>query len=60
VILGSEVLFERKLLKGRTVGLVSNPASVNRALTHVTEAAETSGVRLGAIFGPQHGFRSDL
>jgi uncharacterized protein YbbC (DUF1343 family) len=60
VILGSEVLCERELLKGRTVGLVSNPASVNASLVHVTEAAESSGVRVGAIFGPQHGFRSDL
>jgi uncharacterized protein YbbC (DUF1343 family) len=26
----------------------------------VVDRAETSGVRIGALFGPQHGFRSDL
>jgi uncharacterized protein YbbC (DUF1343 family) len=58
--LGTEVLFERELLRGRTIGLVSNPASVNAAFEHVADRAEASGVRVGALFGPQHGFRSDL
>jgi uncharacterized protein YbbC (DUF1343 family) len=58
--LGSDVLFDRQLLKGRTVGLVCNPASVNARFEHVVDRAEASGVRVGAIFGPQHGFRSDL
>ena len=58
--LGSDVLFERELLRGRTVGLVANPASVDQALGHVADAAEAHGVRIGALFGPQHGFRSDL
>ena len=57
---GSDVLFERQLLRGRTVGLVCNPASVDARLEHVSNRAETSGVRLGAIFGPQHGLHSDL
>jgi uncharacterized protein YbbC (DUF1343 family) len=60
VVPGTEVLFERQLLRGRTVGLVCNPASVNRDLVHVVDRAEASGVRAGAIFGPQHGFNSDL
>jgi uncharacterized protein YbbC (DUF1343 family) len=60
VKLGTDVLFERDLLRGRTVGLVANPASVNAALTHVVEAAEAHGVEIGALFGPQHGFRSDV
>ena len=49
-------------LKGR-VGLVSNPASVNGSLRHAADcldAAKSSGVTLAALFGPQHGFRSDL
>jgi len=60
MVLGSDVLFERDLLRGRTVGLVCNPASVNARFTHVLTAAEAAGVRVGAIFGPQHGFRSDV
>jgi uncharacterized protein YbbC (DUF1343 family) len=60
VKLGTDVLFERELLLGRTIGLVSNPASVNAALTHVVDAADAHGVRVGALFGPQHGFRSDV
>lgn len=58
--LGSDVLFDRRLLSGRTVGLVCNPASINADFRHVVERAEAAGTRVGAIFGPQHGFRSDL
>ena len=59
-VLGSDVLVDRDLLKGRTVGVVCNPASVNAALVHVLDRLEAGGVRIGAIFGPQHGFRSDV
>ena len=58
--LGSDILFDRQLLRGRTIGLVCNPASVDARLRHVTERAEAAGLRIGAIFGPQHGFRSDV
>ena len=58
--LGSDVLFDKQLLRGRTIGLVSNPASIDAAFRHVTARAEAAGVRLGALFGPQHGSRSDL
>ncbi len=60
VVLGSDVLVDRQLLAGRTIGLVSNPASIDASFRHVTERAEAGGVRVGALFGPQHGFRSDL
>ncbi|HUL75211.1 MAG TPA: DUF1343 domain-containing protein [Vicinamibacterales bacterium] len=60
VVLGSDVLFDRQLLRGRTIGLVANPASVDASLRHVSERAEFGGVRIGAIFGPQHGFQSDV
>jgi uncharacterized protein YbbC (DUF1343 family) len=60
VLLGSDVLFDRQLLRGRTIGLVSNPASVDARFRHVAERAEGAGVKVGALFGPQHGFRSDL
>jgi uncharacterized protein YbbC (DUF1343 family) len=49
-------------LEGR-VGLVSNPASVNGSLRHAADCiddAKPAGVTLAALFGPQHGFRSDL
>ncbi len=60
VALGSDVLFDKQLLRGRTIGLVSNPASIDAAFRHVTARAEAAGVRLGALFGPQHGFQSDV
>ena len=48
-------------LRGRRVGIVSNPASVDASFTHITDAlAQAPGVTVGAIFGPQHGFRSDV
>ena len=60
VVLGSDILFDRQLLRGRTIGLVANPASIDARLRHVAERADAGGVRIGALFGPQHGFRSDL
>jgi uncharacterized protein YbbC (DUF1343 family) len=60
VQLGSDVLFDKAVLHGRTIGLVSNPASIDGQFRHVAERAESGGVRIGALFGPQHGFRSDL
>jgi uncharacterized protein YbbC (DUF1343 family) len=60
MLLGSDVLFDRQLLKGRTIGIVCNPASVDANLTHVIQRAEAAGVTIGAIFGPQHGLKSDL
>ena len=60
LVLGSDVLFDRRLLAGRTVGLVCNPASIDAHFRHVIDRAEAAGVTVGAIFGPQHGFRSDV
>jgi uncharacterized protein YbbC (DUF1343 family) len=60
VVLGSDVLADQALLRGRTIGVVSNPASVDARFRHVTARLEASGARLGALFGPQHGFHSDL
>jgi uncharacterized protein YbbC (DUF1343 family) len=61
VVLGSERLLEAGTLAGRRVGIVCNPASVDGELRHVADrlAADTR-VRLAALFGPQHGFRSDV
>jgi uncharacterized protein YbbC (DUF1343 family) len=61
VTLGSTRLIASGRLRGRRVGIVSNPASVDGSLTHVVDALLAApGVTLGAIFGPQHGFRSDV
>ncbi|MDQ3168791.1 MAG: DUF1343 domain-containing protein, partial [Acidobacteriota bacterium] len=58
--LGTDLLFDKGLLKGRRVGLVCNPASVDSAFRHVTDRAASGGVLVGALFGPQHGIRSDV
>ena len=61
VTLGSSRLLASGALKGRRVGIVSNPASVDASYTHIVDALmATPGVTVGAIFGPQHGFRSDV
>jgi uncharacterized protein YbbC (DUF1343 family) len=61
---GLEVLADRLragYLRGARLGLVANPASIDRRFRHAADvvAAEPS-VRLAALFGPQHGFRADL
>ena len=61
MILGSERLLTSDALDGRRVGVVCNPASVDRQLRHVADRlAAHPTARLAAIFGPQHGFRSDV
>ena len=61
VKLGSEVLLGSGRLKGARVGVVCNPASIDRGYGHVIDRLATAeGVTLGAVFGPQHGFRSDV
>jgi uncharacterized protein YbbC (DUF1343 family) len=59
--LGSERLIESARLHGRAVGIVCNPASIDHTFTHIADRlAADSRLRLVAIFGPQHGFRSDV
>jgi uncharacterized protein YbbC (DUF1343 family) len=61
VVLGSERLLASTALNGARVGLVSNPASVDRQLRHIADhLAVHPDARLAALFGPQHGFRSDV
>jgi uncharacterized protein YbbC (DUF1343 family) len=61
VTLGSERLLASDKLKGKRVGVVSNPASVDSEFQHiVARLANHPDIRLGAIFGPQHGFRADV
>jgi uncharacterized protein YbbC (DUF1343 family) len=52
---------ERAQLVGRRVALVSNPASIDRAFHHAADLLfDDPDVTVAALFGPQHGFRSDL
>jgi uncharacterized protein YbbC (DUF1343 family) len=61
VRLGSDVLLATSRLRGRRVGVVCNHASVGRGFEHIVDRlARAGGVRLAAIFGPQHGFRSTV
>ena len=61
VRLGSDVLLASRRLRGARVGVVCNHASVDHAFGHIVDRLSGSGgIRLTAIFGPQHGFRSDV
>jgi uncharacterized protein YbbC (DUF1343 family) len=52
---------DRSLLADARVALVSNPASIDRGFRHAAEVlADDPEIDLVALFGPQHGFRSDL
>jgi uncharacterized protein YbbC (DUF1343 family) len=61
VRLGSDLLLSSPRLRGARVGIVCNHASVDdRFVNIVDRLIATDDIRLAAIFGPQHGFRSDV
>ena len=61
VSLGTDRLLASGQLDGRRVAVVCNPASIDGQIRHIADRLVThGGARLTAIFGPQHGFRSDL
>jgi uncharacterized protein YbbC (DUF1343 family) len=61
VQLGSDILLSSSRLDGLRVGVVCNHASVDRGYLHIVDRLlAREGVTLAAIFGPQHGFRSDV
>ena len=63
VTLGIDRLLEQDagLIAGQRIGLVSNPASVDASFTHSADRLrEWDNATLVALFGPQHGFRSNL
>ena len=61
VRIGSDLLLASTRLDGARVAVVCNHASVDRGFLHVVDRlAAADGVTLAAIFGPQHGFRSDV
>ncbi|BBB09472.1 exo-beta-N-acetylmuramidase NamZ family protein [Sphingopyxis sp. EG6] len=49
-----------KPLEGKRVALLAHPASVTADLTHSLDALVAAGVKVTAVFGPQHGVRGDL
>lgn len=58
VVLGSEVLAARgfRELQGKRVGLLTNPSGVNRRGTStIALLRDAPGVRLVALYGPEHG-----
>jgi uncharacterized protein YbbC (DUF1343 family) len=62
VLLGLEVIKNENFsrLKGRTIGLVVNPASLDSGLISTVDIFLTAdGVKVEALFGPQHGIRGE-
>lgn len=61
--LGLEVLLSSPLLlkklKGKRVGLVCHPASVNENLQHALDLLLSQKVNVTCAFGPQHGVKGD-
>ena len=61
VVLGSDRLLGSMHLDRVGVGLVCNPTSVDASFLHIADrVAACPNVTLAALFGPQHGFRSDV
>ncbi|MES2696285.1 MAG: exo-beta-N-acetylmuramidase NamZ domain-containing protein, partial [Verrucomicrobiota bacterium] len=57
--LGVDVLFEKQLdlVRGRRIGLITNPTGVDRAYRSIVERFRTTpGVTLAALYGPEHGY----
>jgi uncharacterized protein YbbC (DUF1343 family) len=61
VLSGLDVLLTEQIdsLKGLKVGIVTNHAAVTRDLDHITDALHAAGVKIAALFGPEHGVRGD-
>lgn len=63
ILLGIERLIDQRmgLAHGARVGLVCNQASVDHSLNHVADLLSSEkGIRLTALFGPQHGIRGEV
>ena len=46
-------------LRGKKLGLIANPTSVDRNLRHSIDRLRAVGLDLVALFGPEHGLRGD-
>ena len=63
VKLGNEVLAveQFKVLQGKRIGLITNPSGVNRHLDATVDVLRAApGVKLAALFGPEHGIYGDV
>jgi len=63
VDLGNELLAAShfKVLQGKRIGLITNPSGVNRHLDATVDVLRAAaGVRLAALFGPEHGIYGDV
>ena len=45
------------MLAGRRVGIITNPTGVLKDFTSIVDDMVAQGVTVGAVFGPEHGFR---
>lgn len=55
---GIELLLDKpEMLKGKKVGLITNPTGVTEDLTHDVDALLARKVNLVAVYGPEHGIR---
>jgi len=59
---GVDVFFEKHLdlVKGKRVGLITNPSGVNRRLESTADLFfRNPSIQLAALYGPEHGVRGD-
>ncbi|HVR01225.1 MAG TPA: DUF1343 domain-containing protein [Polyangia bacterium] len=61
ILTGLDVLCAARLdlLRGRRVGVLCHPASVDGNLVHVVDRLVAAGVRPTRLFGPEHGVRGE-
>src|SRR5512142_1388638 len=58
---GLDVLLHERLslLRGRRVGVLCHPASVDSRLRHVVDALRAASIEISRLFGPEHGIRGE-
>lgn len=47
------------LLKGKTIGVVTNQTGLMKDRSHVVDFLVKNGIKIQSIFAPEHGFRGD-
>lgn len=59
---GLEVLLEQKLglVRGKRVGVITNHSAVTRDLAHIVDVLLGAGLKVTALYGPEHGVRGDI
>jgi uncharacterized protein YbbC (DUF1343 family) len=59
---GLEVLLSERLgiLESRRVGVVTNHSAITSGFTHIVDALLSKGVKVSALFGPEHGVRGEV